>query len=218
MAEQARWRFLILGLVLAALVVYAFGCEKEDDGNCKECPQGDDDQSPGDDDDSSVDPTNCAACHQAQTDAWENFSSHSAIFTCEYCHEEVSETPGAGHRASPGCYNCHSEQTHNPIYNDPDNFRLISCNTCHEVHGSQNIYLIRTQVLVAPGKTAEVSFTNQSGRAAGSYAAPADAAGTGLCEVCHQNTQYYNAMGTGDSHNTDKCTNCHNHAVGFEAL
>jgi hypothetical protein len=203
--------------VLIALFAFAVGCE-EDNGNCDTCPQGDDDQSPDADDDASADPADCAACHAEQATAWNNFSSHNTIFTCDFCHEEVAAEPGSGHRTSPGCYNCHSEQTHNPTYNDPDNFRLISCATCHDPHGSENNYLIRQQILIAPAKTVNVTFTNTSGRAAGSYASPVGSEGAGLCEVCHLNTRYYNAMGTGESHNTGKCTACHSHAVGFEVL
>jgi hypothetical protein len=76
--------------------------------------------------------------------------------------------------------------------------------------------LINETVLVAPTETAAVAFTNTSGRATGSYAGPPGAEGTGLCEVCHLGTRYYNAAGSGEDHFTAKCTDCHSHAVGFE--
>ncbi len=42
-----------------------------------------------------------------------------------------------------------------------------------------------------------------------------DGAGTGLCEVCHAGTTYYNDNGTGAMHMMDVCTNCHTHGTGF---
>jgi hypothetical protein len=39
--------------------------------------------------------------------------------------------------------------------------------------------------------------------------------GRGLCEICHRTTRFYPASGHGESHFTDECTVCHDHAAGF---
>jgi hypothetical protein len=199
------------GLWLALLLVFALavmvGCEKEE--SCATCSADDDV------DDDTVSPDNCQACHTAQATAWKNASSHRSLYDCAYCHEQVLDQPGPGHHAKPGCDDCHSEATHIPTYYPDGEFRLIACTTCHEPHGSTNIYLIQPKVLVEPGAEAAISFQNLAGLAADSYAIPAPDAGTGLCEVCHVGTTFYNRGGQGEAHFTGRCTQCHDHARGF---
>ena len=168
------------------------------------------------DDDGGVDPSDCGACHVGEMQAWENESSHKALYSCTYCHIEADPVPGIGHHAKPWCDDCHSEKTHIPVYNyDEDDFRLMSCVTCHNPHGSKNSYLIQEQVLVDPDRTKPIDFRNTVGLAEGSYAEPGENAGAGLCEVCHTGTKYYNRFGTGLDHFTTRCTDCHSHADGF---
>lgn len=170
---------------------------------------------------------NCTGCHEAEAAAWSNDSSHKLIYqTCTFCHEEVLPEPGHGHRTSPWCDACHSEQGHPPEGAAPSGqqkFLFITCTTCHNPMGSENLYLIRGQIVVEPGRRAPVSFLNTQGKADASYAElSADEggrngkeAGSGLCEVCHTSTLVYNNSGTGREHASSRCAGCHNHALGF---
>ncbi|MCZ7587185.1 MAG: hypothetical protein M5R36_29705 [Deltaproteobacteria bacterium] len=128
---------------------------------------------------------------------------------------KILDEPGHGHRDRPGCVSCHSENTHAPTYFGAGDFRLMNCRTCHNAHGTENLYLINEQVLVGEETFAFVSFTSLEGLAEGSYVLPDDAAGGGLCEVCHTATAYYTRTGDGEPHFTSRCTDCHTHAIGF---
>ena len=203
-ATTGKWLALVLVLALAGLA----GCEEND--SCGECNATDDDA-----DDDTAGGDDCLACHSAQADAWQNNSSHKTLYDCAFCHEQVLDTPGVGHRAKPGCDDCHSEATHIPTYYPTGGFRLISCTTCHDPHGSQNIYLVQRHVLTGPGELSPINFQSIVGLGAGSYAATEPGAGSGLCEACHTATKFYNRYGTGEAHFTTRCTDCHNHAFGF---
>lgn len=169
-------------------------------------------------------PAECAACHAVQAGAWENFSSHRALYECTFCHEEADPVPGPGHRASPGCDRCHSEQGHPPkgIWSSRD-ARNDSCLGCHNPHGSKNIYLVRESLSVGPGKTACIDFRNVRGRAdfsfaelgAGEGGENGREPGSGLCEICHRWTKFYDRYAAGEDHFTDRCSVCHDHAIGF---
>ena len=203
-------------ILLLALSFIAAACEENDCKDCDKENEADDDDDNDSADDDAIDPQDCAACHADVAAAWENFSTHQVLYTCDFCHMEIDVQPGAGHRDVAWCDSCHSEKTHVPTYYDADDtFRLISCTTCHEPHGSTNLYLIRNQVLVAEDELVTIVFQNILGLADDSYAQPGDRSGAGLCEVCHATTKYYNQSGTGLPHNTTKCTDCHQHSTGF---
>ena len=166
----------------------------------------------------------CTDCHTTEAAAWENFSSHKGIYkTCTFCHEEADPVPGEGHQASPSCDQCHSEVSHSPEqYTGSEG--NDNCMTCHNPMGSRNLYLIRERILVEQGQHALVDFRSWEGRADYSYAelGTEDGGqndrepGSGLCEVCHTKTAFYNRAGTGEDHDTVRCVDCHNHAIGFE--
>ena len=125
-----------------------------------------------DDESDSMNSGECGGCHTAEAAAWENFSSHKGIYkTCDFCHEEATSEPGEGHRNSPWCDQCHSEQRHPPErILDDGGLLFFTCMSCHNPMGSKNIYLIREQILVEPGKRVAVDFRNIEGRADYSYA------------------------------------------------
>lgn len=202
---MTRW---LLSLALIYAMIFCCGCACDSEDDCDDCDC-DDDQ-----DDEAPDMEECQNCHISQVAAWEHPSSHSALYDCEFCHVEIYDEPVSGHRTVPWCDNCHSEQTHNPTYFQGD-FQLISCTTCHEPHGSPNLFLMQRAIPVSRGETAEVEFTNLDGMAEGSFVQPGNLAGTGLCEVCHEGTTYYNRDGNGQDHFTSRCTDCHDHALGF---
>jgi hypothetical protein len=64
------------------------------------------------------------------------------------------------------------------------------------------------------GCAAPIAFTNLAGRADGSFASASDP-GTGVCEVCHTTTKFYNNTGTGQPHFTTACYPCHPHPRSF---
>lgn len=180
----------------------------------------------GDDDSDQVSSGDCGGCHTAQAAAWQNFSSHKGIYkTCDFCHEEAAQEPGEGHRSSPWCDQCHSENRHPPDrILDDEGLLFFTCATCHNPMGSKNLYLIRERIHVQPGKRVSVAFRNIEGRADDSYAelGTEDGGqnerepGSGLCEVCHAKTSAYNNTGTGRGHYRSRCVACHDHAIAFE--
>ena len=58
------------------------------------------------------------------------------------------------------------------------------------------------------------AFDNLDGRKDGSFAS-VTRPGTGVCEVCHTTTRYYNNTGTGEPHYEFPCYTCHTHERGF---
>ena len=83
--------------------------------------------------------------------------------------------------------------------------------------------MIRERILVEPGKSVPVGFSNTEGRADYSYAEVGTddggqngkEAGSGICEVCHAKTSAYNNTGTGRRHYRSRCVACHDHAIAF---
>lgn len=94
------------------------------------------------------------------------------------------------------------------------------CWDCHDPHGDNNIYMIQDQVATATDGTfgtpitrAEVVFTKK-----GSGTDYAQSSGptpfTGICNVCHTDTDHYLAN-AGDNHRASRaCTECHTHGFG----
>lgn len=131
----------------------------------------------------------CTSCHADIGGAWSLGGNHAMIFDCSDCHT-LSASSGSDHATRPPCADCHSEQPH-PAGAD--------CVTCHDPHGTGNLYLIRDDLGVLTEGT-------------GVGLAPGD--GTGVCEGCHTGTVYYNADGDGLDHTTDWCATCHDHQGG----
>ena len=170
----------------------------------------------------------CGGCHGTPAAAWQNDSSHKFIYKeCSFCHEEAASAPGEAHRSSPWCDNCHSEVRHPPesvtVVTGIQSLLFPTCMTCHYPMGSKNRYLIRESVLVDAGKQASVDFRTLEGRADYSFAelGKQDGGkntrepGSGICEVCHTKTRYYNQAGSGGEHYRVRCSMCHDHAIGF---
>jgi hypothetical protein len=152
----------------------------------------------------------CLGCHEAIGKRWQKTSSHSLLLDCVTCHG--AEPPGPSHGKVRACAECHSEKTHP---------QSVTCSGCHDVHGSDNLLLIREQIELPKGGTAAVTLTSYEGasltglaRGATSGAQP----GAGLCEVCHDATRYYRSTGDGEAHLKSWCGACHKHASGFSPL
>jgi predicted CXXCH cytochrome family protein len=132
---------------------------------------------------------------------------------CETCHSE-DLTPGRvgpDHRSVPVCADCHTKQM---THMDPAAGTPQQCLVCHTPHGSPNLFLVNTEITVPDGNVVPIDFNNLKGKADGSFASASDP-GTGLCEVCHSTTFFYNSEGTGAPHFTNNCTVCHTHAAAF---
>jgi hypothetical protein len=167
------------------------------------------------------DDAGCAGCHADVAAAWGNASSHSLIYSCADCHADAGTDPGPGHRTAPWCDQCHSEAAHPP---DGGWAVDLTCRTCHDPHGSPNLFLV-PETIPVDGVPVSVDFRNTDGYADYSFAEPGEqdggtndrGPGTGLCEVCHDRTRYYDRTGTGAPHYTARCTVCHDHAEAFAA-
>ncbi len=158
----------------------------------------------------------CAFCHDAVATQLVLHGGHGSFrVKCQRCHDDL--TPGhvgPGHASIPACADCHRrQQTHmDPAAGTPQ-----QCLVCHDPHGSPNIFLVDEEITTPDGGLAPIDFTNLQGRRDGSFASRS-APGTGLCEVCHDATRFYNNTGTGEPHFTNSCTVCHTHAHGFLAV
>lgn len=147
----------------------------------------------------------CLECHQEGVGtAWSSVSSHQLLFDCAQCHVAEPGSSGEGHATSADCAPCHSETLHH----------APACMTCHQVHGSTNLFLIREAL---PGVTVPISLSTAEGAsAAGLVRQPGtDQVGRGVCEACHTSTRHYRSDGGGTAHFTELCVRCHTHQTGF---
>jgi hypothetical protein len=151
----------------------------------------------------------CLNCHDDDMGAsWGQLSSHKLLFDCTMCHT-LTTGAGKGHAGARACADCHSSKTHPTP---------AACSTCHDVHGAANAFLVRAAIPRADGSTVEVHVTKPEGAGVDGLVragVAGAAAGTGLCEVCHQGLAHYNADGSGSNHPSDYCATCHPHEVGF---
>jgi predicted CxxxxCH...CXXCH cytochrome family protein len=110
-----------------------------------------------------------------------------------------------------------------------------NCRDCHTAHSTTNLSLINQQIKpperTGPTTAQPVTFLNTTGFAANSYAQPGTGAGnTGVCEVCHTKTAFYQADGLQDdgttpatntngtvTHSSGPCGSCHKHNKGLGA-
>lgn len=156
----------------------------------------------------------CVFCHAAVAAPMLAFGGHGSLqVKCQSCHNQ-DLTPGRvgpDHRSTPVCAQCHTRQE---THMDPAAGTPQQCLVCHTPHGSPNIFLVNQDVTTPSATTVPIDFTNLLGRADGSFAS-ASAPGTGLCEVCHSTTRYYDSAGDGAPHLTNVCTVCHTHAASF---
>ena len=162
--------------------------------------------------------TLCARCHDSQTTLRAATGGHTSGLECVDCHADRRPGKfGRRHRAVPRCSSCHDETRHPPGATGAAPQKQRNCLVCHDVHGSTNLHLVRALLPVRADKLVAVRFDNEAGAAVGGFTDPT-APGTGLCEVCHRNTDFYRANGRGQPHFTDSCVLCHAHAVGFQPI
>ena len=156
----------------------------------------------------------CAFCHVDTATHLVLTGGHGGFkVNCEQCHSQ-DLTPGRvgpDHRSIPACADCHTKQM---THMDPAAGTPQQCLVCHTPHGSPNIYLVNDEITVPDGNVVPIDFTNVKGKADGSFASASDP-GTGVCEVCHTSTFYYNSAGDGAPHFTNSCVVCHKHDAAF---
>jgi predicted CXXCH cytochrome family protein len=156
-----------------------------------------------------VSESNCTVCHAAEGARFAKPSAHAARFACSDCHAEQASAPGPDHRAVRACADCHDHQTHMPPAQ-----AAVPCTQCHDPHGSDNTHLVLEQIVTTSGAERPIAFDNIDGLADGSFASASNP-GTGVCEVCHTQTRFYRADGSGEAHYPYSCLPCHRHAQGF---
>jgi len=132
--------------------------------------------------------TKCLGCH-ALGEKWALGSSHSLLFDCSACHAALKPS-GRGHVTTRACAECHSSKSH----------RQYRCVDCHDVHGSENLFLMRPVVLGERIELTTPVLVND---------------GTGTCEVCHTNTAHYRRDLNGTEHTGAWCITCHSHGARF---
>jgi predicted CXXCH cytochrome family protein len=140
----------------------------------------------------------CLSCHVTIKDKWDHASTHALILDCTNCHVAAAAS-GPGHASARPCADCHSERTH-PAAD-------TGCLVCHDPHGSANAFLVKDTVAGKKVFLSRPEGRSQSGLARGD--------GTGVCEVCHTGTTYYDSSGTGGAHDAAWCIGCHSHQNGF---
>jgi predicted CXXCH cytochrome family protein len=134
---------------------------------------------------------------------------------CTSCHDPHNAASNKGELLrnaddSALCGNCHKTMLDGystaGSVNNHNGTKV--CLDCHTTHGSNNILLIRNVI-----NGTRVNFQNFTGTTSGF----ANAAGTGVCQVCHSATSHYTSDGSGTDHNTGlKCIDCHGHNTGFK--
>jgi predicted CxxxxCH...CXXCH cytochrome family protein len=171
---------------------------------------------------------NCTACHGATPSTLPNgvaapykgnfattgHGQFAASNQCTICHDpnsaHIAGSLGVNMRLilandNTLCGSCHNgttarqESTHVLDKNATPTPDL--CKSCHDVHGTTNVHMIRTTI-----NNVTISFTNTS-TAFVQTAAPYQ----GLCQVCHTLTNHYKAGQALDGHPTRNCLNCHKH-------
>jgi hypothetical protein len=150
----------------------------------------------------------CLDCHTEIAPRWALPSSHGRLLDCTHCHGTFGPG-GPGHSDSRACSDCHSERTHPAS---------AACTKCHDPHGTENAFVVRESIEIRPGTQVAVHFTTVEGASADGLAragVEGQAAGTGLCEVCHATTRFYPSSGQGEPHETGWCPRCHLHQNGF---
>ena len=155
----------------------------------------------------------CAYCHDPIATQLVDTGGHGSLdLKCQACHTQLLSLPGPGHESVPQCADCHADQQthHDPAAGTPQ-----QCLVCHTPHGSPNILLVNLAIQTPDGDLAPIHFTNTMGKADGSFASVSHP-GTGVCEVCHTTTQFYNNTGTGAPHFTFSCYTCHPHTNAFD--
>jgi predicted CxxxxCH...CXXCH cytochrome family protein len=175
---------------------------------------------------------NCTDCHAATPSTLPNglAAPYKGNFTttghgqfaasnqCTTCHDansaHIAGSLGVNMRLllandNTLCSSCHNgttapqESTHVLDKNATPTPSL--CKSCHDVHGTTNVYMIRTTI-----NSVAISFTNTS-TAFVQTAAPYQ----GLCQVCHTLTNHYKAGQALDGHPTRNCLGCHRHNAAY---
>lgn len=137
----------------------------------------------------------CLGCHATLATAWARPSSHRLLLDCNDCHRAFTAAAGPKHETTRECGDCHSARGH----------RSFGCRSCHDVHGSENLFLVKPVLYGAA-----VRVTKPEGATAEGLAHD----GAGVCETCHTATRYYRSDG-GAPHEGGWCVQCHPHREGF---
>jgi predicted CXXCH cytochrome family protein len=142
----------------------------------------------------------CTTCHDPHNSASNNgqlLREADPSRLCMDCHDSARVAPHGG-KKHPKYANSSTVQT--------------GCADCHSSHSSNNIYLVKSRLKTPAGPVRAVNFQSFTGtRGFGSDN------GDSVCEVCHTQTKYHKADGSGTGHNPRKnCTACHTHKNGFQ--
>jgi len=126
------------------------------------------------------------------------------------------------------CTACHDQLIHNSANTSTKHGTWgtnFTCLTCHDTHGTANIYLVRETIQTPNSGPKTVDFRTLNGGAEAYGLVNTANPGSGPCEVCHTLTENSDGSprfrndgsGDGGKHYTSRCTSCHGHPQAFAA-
>ena len=137
--------------------------------------------------------------------------------TCHFlidieCHTDVVTASGKIWPFTPKCVDCHDPHGDLTSIKMIKNKINVPTDTAPTAGGSD----AWGEPITTNSLLTAVTFTDNTAGLGPEAFADSGTPGSGICEMCHQQTQYYDNIPTGNPHETALCTGCHGHDAGFK--